>query len=71
MPKISRGRCNLHRLITAKGLTQAEYARRSGRSKQMISYFCNGQRVMQPEDIYCAQLILDCTLEQLYEFYVD
>ncbi|MBD7967794.1 helix-turn-helix transcriptional regulator [Paenibacillus gallinarum] len=69
--KISRGRCNLNKLIQAKGLTQAEYARRVGRSKQMISYFCNGQRVMQPEDIYSAQLLLDCTIEELYEFKLD
>nr|WP_249436154.1 helix-turn-helix transcriptional regulator [Paenibacillus sp. Marseille-Q4541] len=55
-------------LIIAKGWSQAEYARRAGRSKRMISHFCNGSRVMQPEDIYVAIHLLGCTIDDLYEF---
>lgn len=69
--KVSRGRCLLLDRINEKGWTQAEYGRRAGRSKRMISHFCAGKRVMQPEDIYAAQIIFDCTLEQLYEIHVS
>ncbi|CAM3742846.1 Helix-turn-helix transcriptional regulator [Cohnella lubricantis] len=64
---ISRGRCLLGELIEAKGWTKAEYARRSGRSKRMISYICAGKTPMTPEDIYIAEELLDCTFRDLYE----
>lgn len=66
--KISRGRCRLLEHITAAGLTQTEYAIRSGRSQRMISHFCNDTRVMLPEDMYTAVMIFGCEWEDLYEF---
>lgn len=68
--KVSRGRCLLSDRIRELGLTQAEYARRVGRSKRMISHFCAGTRVMQPEDLYAAQEVFGLTLERLYEFHL-
>lgn len=69
--KISRGRCLLLEKIQAKGLTQAEYARRAKRSKRMISHFCKNERVMQPQDMYTAELLLDCNMRDLYEWIVE
>lgn len=65
---VSRGRCLLGKLIEAKGWTQTEYAKRSGRSTRMISYFCSNQRPMSPEDMYIAVKLLGCKWEDLYEF---
>ena len=65
---ISRGRCLLGNLIKAKGWTKAEYARRSGRSKRMISYICANKTPMMPEDIYIAEVLLDCNFRDLYEW---
>lgn len=67
---VSRGRCRLLELITARGLNQTEYALRSGRSQRMISHFCNGTRVMLPEDMYTAVLLLGCNWDDIYEFNV-
>ncbi|WP_240040920.1 helix-turn-helix domain-containing protein [Paenibacillus ginsengarvi] len=50
------------------GIKQAEYARRSGRSKRVISHFCRNERVMLPEDLYTAAKILSCSMEDLYEW---
>lgn len=33
----------------------------------MISYFCNNERPMHPEDLYIASKILGCRWDQLYE----
>lgn len=69
--QVSRGRCLLPDLIEAKGWTQAEYARRSGRSKRMISYFCQNKRVMQPEDVYTACLLFGVGIEKTYEWIIN
>lgn len=65
---ISRGRCLLSNLLAQKGWTHTEYARRSGRSRRVISHFCNDERVMLPEDMYLASKLLDCRMEDLYEW---
>jgi transcriptional regulator with XRE-family HTH domain len=65
--RVSRRRCLLLDWIKKCGLTQTEYARRAGRSQRMISYFCNNERPMHPEDMYIAEKILGCTWDQLYE----
>ena len=54
--------------IEQKGWTHAEYGRRSGRSRRMISYFCSNKRPMQPEDIHKAFLILGITFNELYKW---
>jgi transcriptional regulator with XRE-family HTH domain len=68
--KVSRGRCLLLERINELGLSQAEYGRRVGRSKRMISHFCAGTRVMQPEDIYAAQIVFGLSLKDLYELHI-
>lgn len=68
---ISRGRCLLSDLIKAKGWKQSDYARRAGRHPRVISHFCNDERVMLPEDLYIASLILECKMEDLYEWRLD
>lgn len=62
----SRGRCLLQFWIDQAKITQAEYSRRSGRSKRVISHFCRNELVMKPEDIYTASKILGCRMEDLY-----
>ncbi|NOV01316.1 helix-turn-helix domain-containing protein [Paenibacillus planticolens] len=64
----SRGRCLLANLLKAEGWSQAEYARKSGRSKRVISHFCNDERVMLPEDLYTASMLFKCRMEDLYEW---
>ncbi|MEK4193314.1 MULTISPECIES: helix-turn-helix transcriptional regulator [Paenibacillus] len=68
--RVTRGRCLLQDWIDNKGWTQAEYAKRSGRPKRIISHFCNNERVMKPEDEYAASLIFDCRMEDLHEWIV-
>lgn len=67
---VSRGRCLLQDLLDKADLTQAEYARRSGRSKRVISHFCNDERVMLPEDLYNASMVLGCRMEDVYVWIV-
>lgn len=69
--RVSRGRCLLQFWIDKKGWTQAEYARRSGRSKRVISHFCKNERVMKPEDEYTASLLLDCRMEDLHVWIIE
>ncbi|MCG7406810.1 helix-turn-helix domain-containing protein [Paenibacillus sp. ACRRX] len=68
---VTRGRCLLGEMIAKKGWTQAEYARRSGRPKRIISHFCNNERVMKPEDEYMAALLLDVRMEDLHEWIIE
>jgi len=68
---VSRGRCLLLTMIKNKGWTQTDYARRTGRSKRMISHFCNNERAMQPEDIHAACLIFGCSEEDLHEWVIN
>lgn len=63
---VSREGCSLGDWIEKMGWTKAEYARRSGRSKRMISHFCNNTRPMQPEDIHIAEILLGVTFKELY-----
>jgi transcriptional regulator with XRE-family HTH domain len=65
---ISRGRCLLSDWLELKGWSQVEYARRSGRSKRMISHFCGNERAMLPEDLYIASKLFDCGMDKFYEW---
>ena len=65
---ISRGRCLLQDLLDKKEWSHSEYARRSGRSRRVISHFCSNERVMLPEDMYVASRLLDCEMKDLYEW---
>ncbi|OXL83198.1 hypothetical protein BCV73_08980 [Paenibacillus sp. SSG-1] len=71
MEQISRGRCLLPDLISARGWTQAQYADKCGRSPRMVSHFCLNERVMLPEDMYIAAKIFKCRMEDLYEWIIE
>lgn len=66
--KVSREGCLLGVWIERRGWTQTKYAKLAGRSKRMISYFCNNERPMHPEDIFIALKLLDIEFDQLYAF---
>lgn len=65
---ISRGRCLLQDLLDKLEWSHSEYARRSGRSRRVISHFCKNERVMLPEDMYTASRLIGCKMEDLYEW---
>ncbi|WP_280755966.1 helix-turn-helix transcriptional regulator [Paenibacillus sp. LBL] len=68
MKRVSRGRCLLPDLLIARGMSQNDYAVKSGRHPRMISHFCRNERTMSPEDMYVASKILKCSMENLYEW---
>lgn len=70
MIRVSRGRCLLLDLITAKGLTQAEFSRRSGIHPRVVSDICRGKLIMRPEQQYAAALILGCNIEDLHDWII-
>lgn len=71
MIRVSRGRCLLQYWLDKRGLTQAEYARRVGRHKRVISHFCNDELIMKPEDEYAGSLVLNCEMKDLHEWNVE
>lgn len=68
---VSRGRCLLLDKIESLGWSQADYARKTGRHKRLISHYCNNERVMQPEDIHAACLIFGCDESELHEWIIN
>ncbi|MGG4035873.1 helix-turn-helix transcriptional regulator [Paenibacillus cisolokensis] len=62
----SRGRCLLQYWLDYRGISQAEFARRSGYSKRIVSHWCNDERKMSVEAMYTAAVILGIKMEQLY-----
>ncbi|CAM3370169.1 MULTISPECIES: helix-turn-helix domain-containing protein [Paenibacillus] len=63
-----RGRCLLQYWLDHRKMTQAEFARRTGWSKRMVSFIATGRSPMNAEAMYVASLILDIRMEQLYEW---
>lgn len=68
MIRVSRGRCLLLDRIMAKGWNQAEFSRRSGMHPRVVSDICRDRLIMRPEQQYVASLLLDCRMEDLYEW---
>ncbi|WP_315793163.1 helix-turn-helix transcriptional regulator [Paenibacillus sp. BIC5C1] len=68
--EVIRGRCLLQYWLDHRQMTQAEFSRRTGWSKRMVSFFATGQRPMNVESMYLAAMILDVQMEQLYEWEV-
>jgi transcriptional regulator with XRE-family HTH domain len=52
-------------------MTQADFARKSGWSKRMISHYCNDDRLMSVEAMYTAAVILEIPMEQLYQWKIS
>ncbi|WP_424766281.1 helix-turn-helix domain-containing protein [Paenibacillus sp. sgz302251] len=67
----SRGECLLQYWLDKKGLTQAEFSRRTGWSTRIISYWCNAERPMSVEAMYTAAIILDIKMDQLYQWKLE
>lgn len=68
MKKISLGRCLLQHWLDHRDMTQAEFARRTGISARMVSYYCNSEQDMTVEVLILASLILDIPMEKFYEY---
>lgn len=66
--EIIRGRCLLQYWLDHRQMTQAEFARRTGWSKRMVSFIATGRSPMNPEAMYLAAHILGIQMEQLYEW---
>ena len=66
----SRGSCRLQFWLDKNGITQTEFARRSGWSERIVSYWCRSERYMSVEAMYTASQILGCKMEELYEWRV-
>lgn len=67
----SRGRCRLQEWLDKRGMTQADFARKSNLSERVVSYYCSAERRMSPEAMYTASKILNISMESLYEWLGD
>ncbi|QCT03786.1 hypothetical protein E6C60_3075 [Paenibacillus algicola] len=54
--------------LNKRNITQAEFARRTGWSTRMVSYWCKGERLMSVEAMYAAAMILEIHMEDLYQW---
>lgn len=66
--RVSRGRCRLQEWLDVRGLTQVQFAARTGLSTRMVSYYCTDTRPMTPEAQYLACKALHIHMEDLYEW---
>ncbi|MNW46575.1 helix-turn-helix protein [compost metagenome] len=67
----SRGRCLLQYWLDHKGMSQAEFARRSGWSTRMVSHWCSNERLMSVEGMYTAAVILGIRMDELYQWQIS
>lgn len=63
-----RGKCLLLQRLKEANLSQADLAKRSKRSRQLINDYANDRRQMSPETMYLFSFIIDCSMESLYEW---
>ena len=61
-------RCLLKDLLKERNLTQAEFARRMGVPRQTITKWLKLEDIMRADTAYRASLILNCSMEDLYEW---
>ena len=52
-------------------MTQAELARRLEIPRQQVQHYVRGTRVMPLQMAYAISLILECTVEELYDISLD
>jgi transcriptional regulator with XRE-family HTH domain len=62
------GRCLLLELLAKRKLTQSEFARRMGVPRQTVTKWIKKQDIMSLETAYRASTILECKIEELYEW---
>ncbi len=61
----------LRSILKVRKMTQTEFARRSGWSQRMISFYCRDERKMSVEAMYVASLILEVGMDELYEWELE
>lgn len=64
----SRGECRLKELLDRIGMKQAELARRTGYTPQMISKFARNKLNMSVEAMYDISIVIGCKMEDLYRW---
>lgn len=68
---ISIGRCLLQFWLDQRGMSQAEFARRSGISERMVSHYCSGKKKMTVRSLIIASLVLDVPMDRFYEYTLE
>lgn len=62
------GKCRLNELLHSADMTRAELSRRTGVSSGNISNYANGRSVMGLIVAKNIASVLDCNIEELYEW---
>ncbi|WP_338842072.1 helix-turn-helix transcriptional regulator [Paenibacillus glucanolyticus] len=60
-----RGESRLSEQLAIVNMTQAELARRTGYSPQMISKFALGHKKMSADALYTISVVIGCPMESL------
>lgn len=60
------GECLLLRLLEKRGLSQSQFARKMGCSRQFVSQLINGESYMSLEFAINAAHLLECKVTDLY-----
>lgn len=60
-----RGESRLNEQLASIGITQAELARRTGYTPQMISKYALGKKKMSVDALYTISLAIGCNMEEL------
>lgn len=65
------GRCRLRSILRARKLRQTHFAEMVGMSKQQINDYVNNRVIMSIETARRFAKILDCQIDDLYEWEED
>lgn len=68
---VSIRRCLLQHWLDFRGMSQAEFARRSGISPRMVSHYCRENQKMTIEVLIISSLILDIPMEKFHEYELE
>lgn len=69
--KFSVGKCHLRELLKKRGLNQTELALKLGVTPQQINHYITRKRVMTLSTAKSISTILNCDIEDLYDFLPD
>lgn len=62
------GKCRLQEFLDASGMTQTDLAHKVNVSRQQVSRFANNRRIMSYEVAKNISSLLNCEMDELYEF---
>lgn len=71
MAALHYGRSRLPELLKSRGITKTEFARRMGFNPSMVSHIINGDSRFSLLQAKRASDILNCQIENLYEWKID